>query len=113
MKHIPYKVRLYLGVILVIWSILALVATIIYSNYHAPMWILVMGPIASFLFFIIGIILVPRTNEDGSIVVIEKKNKKIKKYKAPKEKKPFMSEEEWKKEEEEDEEMMYIDDMDD
>lgn len=113
MKHLPYKVRLYLGIILVICSILLVVAVIIYANYHAPTWILVTGPIVAFLSFIIGIILVPRTNEDGSIVVIEKKNKYIKKYKVPKEKKPFMSVDEWEKEEEEDEEMIYIDDVDD
>ena len=113
MNKIPYKVRLSIGVGLVLWSILAVIATVIYASYNAPLWILIVGPISAVITFVIGIILVPRTNEDGSPIVIEKKPKikKPRKYKTNKEKKPYMSDKEWQEQEEEDDEMMFIEEV--
>ena len=113
MKRIPYKVRLWVGVGLVLWSILAIIATIIYASYRAPMWILITGPIMAVIAFVVGIIFVPRTKEDKTPIVVEKKQKanKPKKYKPRKQKKPFMTEEEWQKQEEEDDELMFIEEI--
>ena len=60
--------------------------------------------------FVISIIIMPKTKEDGSPIVEEKKlkPKKIKKYKPKKQKKPFISDKEWNELDEEDEEEMYI-----
>ncbi len=113
MKKIPYKVRLWIGIGLVLWSVLAVIATIIYAAYGAPIWILITGPIVAVIAFAIGIIFIPRTNEDGTPIVIEKKQriKKPKSYKTKKQKKPFMSDEDWQAIEEEDDEMMFIEEV--
>lgn len=113
MNKIPYKVRLWIGVGLILWSIAAFIATIIYGSYGAPTWILVVGPIFAVIAFAIGVVFVPKTNEDGIPIVAEKKSKpkKPKNRKPKKQKKPFISDEEWKELEEEDDEMMFIEEV--
>ena len=110
MKKIPYKIRLGIGVGLMLWAVLAVIAIIVYASYGAPFWILIIGPIVAVIAFAIGIIFVPRANEDGTLIVIEKKQrvKKPKSYKSKKQKKPFMTDGEWREQEEEDDEMMFI-----
>ena len=113
MNKIPYKVRLWVGVGLILWSIAAFIATIIYGSYGAPIWILVSGPIFDVIASAIGVVFVPKTNEDGTPIVAEKKSKpkKPKNRKPKKQKKPFISDEEWKELEEEDDEMMFIEEV--
>ena len=112
MKKIPYKVRLGIGVGLVLWSIVAIIIVIVWGAYQAPIWALVLIPIVAFVFFIMGIIFVPKTNEDGTPIVMEKKPKlKKNKHKVKKRKRPFMTEEEWKQQEEEDDDMMFIEEL--
>ena len=113
MSKIPYKVRVGVGVGLVLWSIVAIIATIIWAAYGAPLWVLIAYPIISAISFIAGIIFVPRTNENGTPFVLNKKSKvrKPKKYKPKNQKRPFITEEEWKEQEEEDDEMMFIEEV--
>ena len=113
MNKIPYKVRLRIGVGLILWSIAAFIATIIYGSYGAPTWILVAVPIFAVITFAIGVVFVPKTNEDGTPIVIEKKRKAIKpkNRKPKKQKEPFISDKEWKELEEEDDEMMFIEEV--
>lgn len=113
MKKISYKARLWIGIGLMLWSIAAAIAIIIYASYGAPIWLIILVPILAIIAFAVGVIFVPKTNEDGTPVVIEKKQKpkKSKKYKQKKQKRPFMTEEEWREQEEEDDEMMFIDEV--
>ena len=113
MNKIPYKVRTGVGVGLILWSVVAVIATIIWGAYGAPPWALILMPIVAIITLVIGVIFVPRTNADGTLIVIEKKSKiktpKIRKTKRYK--KPFMTDEEWQKQEEEDDEMMFIEEV--
>ena len=113
MKKIPYKVRMGIGVGLVLWSIIAFIATIVWGAYGAPIWALILIPIVAAITFVIGIIFVPKTNEDGTPFVAKKKSnsKKLKKRKTKKSKQPFMTDEEWREQEEEDDEMIFIEEV--
>ena len=64
------------------------------------------------VFFITSLIFIPKTNEDGSPIVIKKKQKNYH-QKVHKRKKPFISEQEWQQLEEEEDELMYIEEMED
>jgi len=110
MKNVPYKARLWIGVGLIIWSILVLVATIVYASYGAAIWLLVIGPTLAFVAFIIGIIFVPKTKDESQPQkTVSPKIKAKKPTRMYKEKKPFITEEELEELDEEDEEAMYID----
>ena len=110
MKKVPYKARLWIGVGLIIWSILALVATIVYASHGAPIWILTVGPILAFVAFIIGIIFVPkRKDESEPQKTVSSKIKVNRPKKIHKKKEPFITEEELEELDDEDEEAMYID----
>lgn len=110
MKKVPYKARLWIGVGLIIWSILALVATIVYASHGAPIWILIVGPILAFVVFIVGIIFVPkRKDESQPQKTVSSKIKVNKPKKIHKKKKPFITEEELEELDDEDEEAMHID----
>ena len=113
MKKIPYKVRISIGVGLILWSVVAFIATIVWGAYGAPIWALILIPIVAVISFGIGIVFVPRTNTDGTPIVIEKKPKvkKPKKRKAKRYKKPLMTDEEWREQEEEDDEMIFIEEV--
>lgn len=110
MKKIPYNVRTGVGVGLILWSVVAVIATIVWGAYGAPVWALILMPIVAIITLVIGVIFIPRNNEDGTPIVIEKKPKvkRPKTRKAKRYKKPFMTGEEWKEQEEEDDEMMFI-----
>ena len=113
MKKISYKARLGIGVGLMLWSIAAAIAIIVYASYGAPIWLIILVPILAIIAFAIGVVFVPKTNEDGTPIVVEKKSKpkKPKNRKSKKQKKPFISDEEWKELEEEDDEMMFIEEV--
>lgn len=113
MKKIPYKVRLWVGIGLMLWSIVAVIGIIIYASYDAPIWLIILIPIVAVIAFAIGVIFVPKINEDGTPIVIEKKPKakKPNRHKIKKQKRPFMTEEEWREQEEEDDEMMFIEEV--
>ena len=110
MKKVPYKVRQYVGVGLCLFAVIAVIVTILIASYGAPIWMLITIPIVAALCFVVGIIFVPTTNEDGTPIVIKKKQKKIKpiRYEIKKQKRSFMTEEERNEQEEEDDEMMFI-----
>ena len=113
MNKIPYNVRTGIGVGLILWSVFAVIATIVWGSYGAPILALILIPIVAVITFVIGVIFVPRMNADGTPVAIEKKPK-VKKpriRKAKKYKKPFMTDEEWRELEEEDDEMMFIEEV--
>lgn len=97
MKKIPYKVRTGVGVGLILLSVVAVIATIVWGAYGAPPWALILIPIVAIITLIIGVIFVPRTNADGTPIVIEKKPKvkRPKTRKTKRYKKPFMTDEEW------------------
>ena len=113
MNKIPYKVRMGIGVGLVLWSLAAFIVTIVIAAYGAPIWTLILIPIVAVITFVIGIIFVPKTNEDGTPFVVKKKPKvnKPKKRKAKRPRKPFMTDEEWREQEEEDDEMIFIEEV--
>ena len=113
MKKIPYKVRMGIGVGLVLWSLAAFIVTIVIAAYGAPIWTLILIPIVAVITFVIGIIFVPKTNEDGTPFVVKKKSnsKKLKKRKTKKVKRPFMTDDEWREQEEEDDEMIFIEEV--
>ena len=113
MNKIPYKVRTGIGVGLILWSVVAVIATIIWGAYGAPIWALILMPIVAVITFVIGVIFVPRNNRDGTQIVIEKKPKikKSNRRKLKRKKKPFMTDEEWQEQEEEDDEMMFIEEV--
>ena len=107
MNKIPYKVRVGFGIGLFLWSIGAIIATIIFSQRGLGVWVLIMGPILAVISFILFVIIMPKTNEDGSPIAIKKKSK-TNKQKRKKERKQFISDEEWSKLEEEDDECFFI-----
>ena len=113
MNKIPYKVRLGVGVGLFLWSIFAIIATVIFSQQGLGVWVLIVGPILAAISFILFVIIMPKTNEDGSSIVFKKKTNTIKSktYKSKKQKKPFMTDKEWKEQEEEDDEMIFIEEV--
>ena len=107
MKKIPYKVRVGISVGLFLWSICAVIASIVFSQ-QGLLWTAYVGPIIAVIAIIASIIIMPKTKEDGSPIVEEKKPKAKKKYKPKNQKKPFISDKEWNELDEEDEEEMYI-----
>lgn len=109
----PYRVKMRIGVGLVLCSIVAIIAAIVSGAYGAPIWMLILIPSIAVLLFALGIAFVPKTNEDGTPFVKEKNpnNKKPNKCKVKKSKKPFMTEEEWGEQEEEDDEMMFVEEV--
>ena len=110
MKKVPYKVRQWIGIGLILWSIAALVVTIIYASHGAPIWIQIMGPILAFVAFIVGIIFVPKTKDESQPQkTVSPKIKVNRPKKIHKKKEPFITEEELEELDEEDEESMYID----
>ena len=109
MKRAPYKVRIGISVGLFLWAIGCIIAAICLSQIGL-LWTAFVGPILAVVAFAFSIIIMPKTKEDGSPIVVEKKPKRAK-HKVRKNKKPFMTEEEWKKQEEEDDEMMFIEEV--
>lgn len=110
MNRVPYKTRMGMSVGLVLLSIIIIIATVICGAYGVPIWLLVLLSVAAALTFVMGIIFVPKTNEDGTPFVIGKKSKK-KKPKRHKDKKPFVTDKEWKEQEEEDDEMVFVEEV--
>ena len=76
MTKIPYKVRVGISVGLFIWSIGAVIASICFSQMGL-LWTAYVGPILAFLAFILSVVFMPKTNEDGTPIVIEKKRKEV------------------------------------
>lgn len=107
MNKIPYKVRVGLGADLFLWSVGAVIATIIFSQQGLGVWVLIVGPTLAVISFVIFVIIMSKTNEDGSPIVIKKKPK-ANKQNRKKERKQFISDEELNKFEEEDDECFFI-----
>lgn len=105
MNRIPYKVRLWISVGLIFWSISAFLATIIYGSYGAPTWILIAGPIFAVIAFAIGVIFIPKTNKDGSPIVVKTESKQ------KKQKESLKSDKECKEFENEEDDMIFIDEI--
>ena len=72
MNKIPYKIRTGIGVGLILWSVVAIIATIVWGSYGAPIWALILIPIVAVITLVIGIIFVPRTNADGPQLSLRK-----------------------------------------
>ena len=58
MNKIPYKIRTGIGVGLILWSVVAIIATIVWGSYGAPIWALILIPIVAVITLVIGIIFV-------------------------------------------------------
>ena len=111
MKRAPYKVRIGISVGLFMWAIGFIIAAICLSQIGL-FWTAFVGPILAVVAFVFSIVIMPKTKEDGSPIVVEKKQKRAK-HKVRKNKKPFMTEEEWKKQEEEDDEIEAMEMLED
>ncbi len=109
MKKIPYKVRLWLSIGLILWDLVAVIAAIVCYAFTSWLWLLITVISVAFLLFILAIILFPRFKDDGTPTVEQKeKIKKQRLHRPRKYKKPFLSNAEMKELDEEDEECMYI-----
>ena len=114
MKKIPYKVRVGLSIGLFLWSIFAVLMTIIYAYYRYELWIVIVGPICAFLAFIFSIILMPKSLEKDKHAPVKPKPRTHRPHNdVPKKKKPFISEKEWEELEEEEEECFAMEQVDD
>ena len=114
MNKIPHKVRVGLSIGLFVWSICAVIFTIVYAYYDFALWIVIVGPILSLLAFIFSIILMPKSVEKDKHVPIkpQPRNHRPSHY-SSKNKKPFISEKEWEELEEEEEECFAMEQVDD
>ena len=101
MNKFSQKLRIRIGVGLVIFSLLGLVAVIVWNSFGAPKVALIIISIIAFITLAVGVAFIPTIYKDKKEKVFQ--NKKSKKHKGP-----FMSEKEWKESEEEDDEMMFI-----
>ena len=109
MRKIPYKVRLWLSIGLILWDLVAVIAAIVYYAFTSWLWLLITVISVAFLLFILAIILFPRFKDDGTTTVEPKtKAEKPRRHRPKKYKKKFISNAEWKELDEEDEESMYI-----
>lgn len=109
MEKIPYKGRVGISVGLFLYSIGCIIATIVLYQQTLWLWIVILGPILAVASFVLFIVIMPKTNEDGSPIVVEK-TKRVKQPKPKKQRKPFISEREWNDLDEEDEECMFVED---
>ncbi len=109
MKIIPYKVRLWLSIGLLIWAIVAFVVSIILYTNTMQLWIVIIIPAIAFISFVMSIVFFPRFKDDGTPTVEPKqKIQNPTHHKTNNSRKSFISEKEWEELEEEDEECMYI-----
>ena len=72
MIKMPNKVRVGISVVLFVWSIVAIIASIYFSQ-NGLLWTAYAGPILAFLFFILSIIIMPKTRNDSNSNTIEEK----------------------------------------
>ena len=114
MNKIPDKVRVGIAIGLFLWSIIAIIMTIIYAYYHYELWIVIVIPILSFLAFILSIIFMPKSIQTNRHAPAKTKPRTHRpSYYSPKKKKPFISEKEWEELEEEEEECFAMEQVDD
>lgn len=110
MKNIPYKARVGIAIGLFIWSILAIIFTIVFAYHHYALWVVILGPSLAVIAFILSIIFMPKSKE-GEISNIPHKpkprNHRPSHY-SEKHKRPFISEKEWEELEEEEEECFVM-----
>ena len=104
-----FSIRLAIGTSLFFLSIIGVVITILINHYYGYRLIIWIGLSISLVLFILFVIVMPKTNRDGTPIVINKKKKSW--YKTKKVKKPFISDKEWKKLDEEDDETMFIEEV--
>ena len=64
MKRIPDKVREGIAIGLFIWSIVAIIVTIVYLQYDFQLWIVITMPILAVLAFIISIVFMPTSKKE-------------------------------------------------
>ena len=113
MKNIPYKVRVGIAIGLFIWSILAVIFTIVFAYHHYALWIVIVGPSLAVIAFILSIIFMPKSREEDVVTPHKSKprNHRPSHYSHHK-KKPFISEKEWEELEEEEEECFVMEQND-
>lgn len=114
MKNIPYKVRVGIAIGLFIWSILAVIFTIVFAYHHYALWVIILGPYLAVIAFILSIIFMPKSHE-GEVNPPPKakpRNHRPSHY-SEKNKKPFINEKEWEELEEEEEECFVMEENND
>lgn len=72
MTKTPYKARVGISVGLFIWSIVAIIASIYYSQ-NGLLWTAYVGPILAFTAFVLSIIIMPKTSNRNNSIKIEEK----------------------------------------
>lgn len=113
MNKIPDKVRVGIAIGLFLWSIIAIIMTIIYAYYHYELWIVIVIPILSFLAFILSIIFMPKSIQTNRHAPAKPKSRTHRPHNdVPKKKKPFISEKDWEELEEEEEECFAMEEAD-
>ena len=102
-----YKIRLTIGVASFFLSIILAGLAIILFQYNVERWATIACFVIAVLLFLIFVIVIPKTNEDGSPIMIKKKQRKY----EHKQNKPVFNKEEWKEQEDEDDEMTFIEEV--
>ena len=114
MKKIPYKVRVGISIGLFIWSIFAVIFTIVFAYHNYQLWVVILGPSLAVIAFVLSIIFMPKSREGDNITPPQPKPRTHRpSHYSHKEKKPFISEKEWEELEEEEEECFAMEQIDD
>lgn len=118
MKKIPFKIRETISIILFLYAIGTIIASISLFIQFGLLVVIIIGPIFAFISFVISIIFMPTTKkEDINTEENNNNHKNIKvnknRYKNSnkKDKEPFISDKEWKEQEEENDEMIFIEEI--
>ena len=75
MKRVPYKVQIGISIGLFLWAIGCIIAAICLSQIGLSRNTIV-GPFFAVITFVFSIIIMPKTKEGGSPIVVEKETKK-------------------------------------
>ena len=63
-KKLPYKVRLWVGDILIMLSVFVVIGICIFAPYSMPVWLIVLLSFVAAVIFIVGFVFIPKTSEE-------------------------------------------------
>ena len=62
-KKIPFKVRLWVGDILIMLSVFVVIGLCIFAPYSMPVWLIILLSFVAAVIFIVGFVFIPKTSE--------------------------------------------------